>query len=104
MQVLPLKKDQSQLVQLGVVGYDQWQVTDNGGTYSLGGVILPAKILPHYSAHAIGGQIGYIAPAKNLSFFFKYYNEYSASSHTLGNSYVIQLAWTLPIPKQSPSN
>jgi hypothetical protein len=85
-----------------VVGYDQWQVTDNGGTSALGGVIFSAKNLPHYSAHAIGGQIGYIAPAHNLSFFFKYYNEYLAYSHTQGNSYVIQFAWTLPIPKPTP--
>lgn len=101
-QVLPLKKDLSQLAQLGVVGYDQWQVTDNGGTFPLGGLILPAKMLPHYSVHAIGGQIGYIAPAKNLSFFFKGYNEYLASSHTLGRTFVIQFAWTLPIPKPAP--
>jgi hypothetical protein len=101
-QVLPLKKDQSQLAQLGVVGYDQWQVTDNGGTFPLGSAVLPANILPHYSVHAIGGEVGYILPAKNLSFFFKYYNEYSAASHTLGNSLVIQFAWTLPIPKPPP--
>ena len=28
-QVLPLKKDFSRLLQLGVIGYDQWQVSDN---------------------------------------------------------------------------
>ena len=101
-QVLPLKKDLSQLAQLGVVGYDQWQVTDNGGTFSLLGVILPASSLPRYSAHAIGGEIGYIVPASNLSFFFKGYNEYLASSHTVGRSFLIQFAWTLPIPKPKP--
>jgi hypothetical protein len=31
-QVLPLKKDLTKLLQVGVVGYDQWQVTNNGGT------------------------------------------------------------------------
>ena len=31
-QALPLKKDQSILAQLGGVGYDQWQVSANGGT------------------------------------------------------------------------
>lgn len=101
-QVLPLKKDLSQLAQLGVVGYDQWQVTNNGGNFPVGPLILPARILPHYDVHAIGGQIGYIAPAKNLSFFFKGYNEYLASSHTLGRTWTIQFAWTLPIPKPTP--
>jgi hypothetical protein len=68
-QILPLKKDLSQLLQLGVIGYDQWQVTDNGGSFSLAGFVLPAKILPHYSVHAVGGQLTCVAPLKNLSFF-----------------------------------
>src|SRR5271167_3274813 len=35
-QVLPLKKDMSKLAQLGLVGYDQWQVSSNGGTIIVG--------------------------------------------------------------------
>ncbi|HEY6290187.1 MAG TPA: transporter [Terriglobia bacterium] len=31
-QILPLRKDFSKLLQLGMIGYDQWQVTANGGT------------------------------------------------------------------------
>ena len=30
-QVLPLNKGLSQLLQVGVIGYDQWQITENGG-------------------------------------------------------------------------
>lgn len=101
-QILPLKKDLSKLLQVGVVGYDQWQVTNNGGTVSLGGVILPASLIPAYSVHAIGGQLNYILPAKNFSLFFKGYHEYSASSHTLGNTIVFGGAWTLLIPKPPP--
>lgn len=98
-QVLPLKKDLSQLLQVGVIGYDQWQVTANGGTVSVGNLILPASILPYYSVHAVGGQINYILPVKNLSPFFKYEHEYKAYSHTLGNTIVFGLGWTLRIPK-----
>ena len=101
-QVLPLKKDLTRLLQFGVVGYDQWQVTNNGGTISLGGVILPASKIPSYSVHAIGGQLNFILPAKNFSLFFKYYHEYSASSHTLGNTIVFGGTWTLLIPKPPP--
>ena len=97
-QVLPLKKNLSQLLQLGVVGYDQWQVSDNGGTVSLGNIIVPARILPHYSVHAVGGQINYILTPKNLSLYFKYYGEYKAYSHTLGKTIVFGVAWTRPIP------
>jgi len=100
-QVLPLKKNLTQLLQLGVVGYDQWQVTANGGTASVENVIVPASIIPFYSVHAVGGQINYILTPKNLSLYFKYYSEYKAFSHTLGNSIVFGLAWTRPIPKRS---
>ena len=101
-QVLPLNKDSTKLLQLGVVGYDQWQVTNNGGSVSLGGVILPASVIPSYSVHAIGGQLNYVLPAKNFSLFFKDYQEYSASAHTLGNSLVFGGAWTRLIPKPPP--
>jgi hypothetical protein len=104
-QILPLKKDFSQLLQLGVVGYDQWQVTANGGQVPVGstGITLPASLLPYYSVHAVGGQINYILPAKNFSLFFKGYHEYSASSHTLGNTIVFGGAWTLVVPKPKPA-
>ncbi|MGB7435660.1 MAG: transporter [Candidatus Acidiferrum sp.] len=98
-QILPLKKDLSKLLQVGVVGYDQWQVTNNSGTVSIGGVIIPASAIPSYSVHAIGGQLNYILPAKNFSLFFKGYHEYSASTHTLGTTFCFGGAWTLAIPK-----
>jgi hypothetical protein len=103
-QVLPLKKDFSKLMQVGLVGYDQWQVTANGGQIPIGltGLTLPARVLPYYSVHAIGGQLNYILPAKNFSLFFKGYHEYSASSHTLGNTLVFGGAWTMLIPKPPP--
>jgi len=101
-QVLPLKKDLSQLLQVGVIGYDQWQVTDNGGTVPVGMIVVPASILPYYSVHAVGGQLNYILPAKNFSLFFKYEHEYKSYSHTLGNTIVFGGAWTLRIPKPPP--
>lgn len=98
-QVLPLKKNLSQLLQLGVVGYDQWQVTANGGSVSLGNFVVPASTIPSYSVHAVGGQINYLLMPKNLSLYFKYYGEYKAYSHTLGDTIAFGVAWTRPIPK-----
>jgi hypothetical protein len=46
-QVLPLKKDFSRLLQFGLVGYDQWQVSPNKGA-------VVNNLLPFYSANAIG--------------------------------------------------
>jgi hypothetical protein len=101
-QVLPLKKDFSRLLQLGLVGYDQWQVTDNGGTILVGGIPVPASILPYYSVHAVGFQSNLILPAKNLAAFFKYYYEYSAKARPEGRTIAFGFSWTLRIPKPVP--
>jgi hypothetical protein len=101
-QVLPLKKNFSQLLQVGAIGYDQWQITANGGTFVIGNSIAPASALPYYSVHAVGGQATYILPPRNLNFFFKYEHEYLAYSHTLGNTLVFGGSWTLRYPKPAP--
>jgi hypothetical protein len=103
-QVLPLKKDLSQLLQVGLIGYDQWQVTANGGTVPIGStnLTIPASTLPYYSVHAIGGQGTYILPMKNLSFYFKGEHEYTAYSHFVGTTIVFGGVWTVRIPKPSP--
>ena len=98
-QVLPLKKDQSRLLQLGVIGYDQWQITDDVGSVSLGTLTVDASRLPHYSVHAVGGEVVYIVPAANLTLNFKYEHEYSAHSHTVGNTLVFGGTFTWPSPK-----
>nr|WP_257025766.1 transporter [Edaphobacter lichenicola] len=94
-QVLPLKKDFSRLLQLGVIGYDQWQVSANSGTIGN----LPASSVPFYSVHAVGLQSNFILPPKNLNFFFKYLNEYKAISRPEGRTIVFGGSWTLRIPK-----
>jgi hypothetical protein len=103
-QVLPLKKNFSQLLQVGLIGYDQWQVTANGGTVPIGSTSLtiPASVLPYYSVHAIGGQGTYILPMKNLSFYVKGEHEYTAYSHFVGTTIVFGGVWTLRIPKPPP--
>jgi hypothetical protein len=103
-QVLPLKKNMTQLLQVGVIGYDQWQVTANGGTIPIGatGVAIPASTLPFYSVHAVGGQLTYILPLKDLNLYFKVEHEYKALNHFEGNTIVFGGAWTLRIPKPLP--
>jgi len=98
-QVLPLKKDFTQLLQFGIIGYDQWQLTANSGTVSVGGIIVPASSAPLYSVHAVGGQLNYILPVKNFNLFFKYEHEYAASSHFMGNTCVFGGGWTWLHPK-----
>jgi hypothetical protein len=103
-QVLPLKKNFSQLLQLGVVGYDQWQVTSNTGTAPVPGTNLTfnASLIPFYEVHAIGVHVNYVLPPKNLVAFFKYYHEYLAYSHFEGSTTVFGATWTFRIPKPAP--
>jgi hypothetical protein len=103
-QVLPLKKNFSQLLQVGAVGYDQWQITANSGTIPVPGtnLILAANQVPFYSVHAVGGQANYILSAKELAAFFKYYHEYEAYSHYQGNTLVFGVKWSFLIPKPAP--
>jgi hypothetical protein len=101
-QVLPLKKDFSRLLQLGLVGYDQWQVSNNSGTTLVGGIPVPQSALPYYSVHGIGVQSNFIMPAKGLNFFFKYYDEYRALARPEGRTFAFGFSWTLRIPKPEP--
>ncbi len=101
-QVLPLKKDMSMLAQIGLVGYDQFQVTSNGGTYLIAGTPVSASRVPYFSVHGIGGQGNFIMPAKNFVAFFKYYSEYSAKARPVGRTIVFGFSWTFQIPKPAP--
>ena len=99
-QVLPLKKDFSRLLQLGVIGYDQWQVSDNGGFITPN---VPASAIPYYSVHAIGFQANFLLPAKALNFYFKFEDEYRAFARPEGRTIVFGGSYTLRIPKpQAP--
>jgi hypothetical protein len=102
-QVLPLKKDMSRLLQLGLVGYDQWQVSHSSGALSVGGIPVAESLIPFYSVHTIGGQSNFILPAKNLLAFFKYYDEYRALARPEGRTIVFGFSWTLRIPKPQPA-
>jgi len=102
-QILPLKKDFSRLLQLGLVGYDQWQVTSNGGTVIVAGIPINASTIPYYSVHGIGFQSDYVLPTKGLALFFKYYDEYSAKARPQGRTIDFGLSWTLRIPKPQPA-
>jgi hypothetical protein len=102
-QVLPLKKDMSMLAQLGVVGYDQWQVSHSSGTLTVGDMTIFERAIPFYSVHAIGVQSNFILPAKNLLAFFKYYDEYRALARPEGRTIVFGFSWTWRMPKPEPA-
>jgi hypothetical protein len=81
------------VLQAGVIGYDQWQVTSNTGSTSN---------FPFYSVHAVGLQTDFLLPPKGLSFFFKYEPEYLAKARPQGRTIVFGGSWTFRYPKAPP--
>jgi hypothetical protein len=65
-QILPLQKNQHRLLQLGVVGYRQNQVTDRSGP-----TITSAQASAHYRANAIGGAVSVILAARKAAIYFE---------------------------------
>ena len=89
-QIVPLKKDLSRLAQLGVIGYDQWQVSANQGL---------TRDVPFYSMHAIGLQTDFILPRTGFAAFFKYLPEYLVKASTQGRTFVFGFNWTVHDPR-----
>jgi hypothetical protein len=78
-QILPLREDTH--LQLGLVGYDQWQTTDKSGPN-----ITPAEATPHYRVHALGFASNVILLARKVTFGAKYFKEFSDKSTFQGYS------------------
>ncbi|HSM85682.1 MAG TPA: transporter [Candidatus Limnocylindrales bacterium] len=95
-QVIPLASDESRLLQLGVIGYDQWQITDNRGDIDPG---IPAGLSPHYQVHAVGFQSNFILPKRKVNLFFKYEPEYLAKARPEGHTVVFGASFTFAFPK-----
>ncbi len=79
MQIVPLQKDMLTLLQFGLVGYGQWQTSNNSGPG-----VDPAQ--PRYSVNAIGGAANVILPARKASVGFKFFKEFANSSTVQGYS------------------
>jgi len=71
-----------QLIQVGVVGYGQWQTSDNGGQDA-------ANSFNGYRVAAIGPQLSLIIPQKKVSLAVRYEPEFAARSRVQGNTLVI---------------
>ena len=85
---VPLQKDMHRLLQFGLVGYGQWQTSNNSGP----GVspALPA----YYRVNAVGGAANIILPTSKASAGFKLFKEFSNSSTVQGYSFQVTGAIT----------
>jgi len=80
--VLPLKNDLN--LQLGLVGYEQWQLTDKTGPD-----ITPVQSSAHYQINALGVTSSVILPTRNVSVGVKYFKEFEDRSTYQGYSFQI---------------
>ncbi|HKT80736.1 MAG TPA: transporter [Vicinamibacterales bacterium] len=72
-------------LQLGLVGYNQWQTTDKSGP-----AITAAQGSAHYQVNALGFASNVSLPARRLSLGLKYFKEFSNRSTFQG--YTLQIA------------
>jgi hypothetical protein len=79
----------SRLLQLGLVGYDQWQVSQCSGTIAVPGtpwITCGRNSVLLRTCDWRSGQ--FHSPGKNLAAFFKYYDEYHAIVREAAPSYL----------------
>ena len=82
-QYLPLKQDNSLLLEVGPAGYDSWQVTKDSGSDANS---------TKDQVHAAGGQLGLAYVPWNLAVNFHAFYEYAAKDRFQGESYGISIA------------
>ena len=72
-------------LQLGLVGYGQWQTTDKSGA-----IISAVEGSAHYRVNALGFASNVVLPARKVSLGLKYFKEFSNRSTFQG--YTLQIA------------
>jgi hypothetical protein len=84
--VLPLQRDLN--LQLGLVGYQQWQLTDKTGPG-----VTPAQSSAHYRVNALGFATSLILLSRRVSVGIKYFKEFDDRSTFQG--YSIQITGSI---------
>ena len=81
-QVFSLRPDWN--LQVGLVGYEQWQVTDKTGPN-----VTPVQSSAHYRVNALGFASSLMLPARKVSVGVKYFKEFDDRSTFQGYSFQI---------------
>ena len=76
-------------LQLGLIGYGQWQTTDKSGPS-----ITPEQAAAHYKVNALGFAMNVMMPGRKSSLGAKYFKEFSNRSTFQGYSLQISGAIT----------
>jgi hypothetical protein len=80
--VLPLRRDLS--LQVGLVGYEQWQLTDKTGPS-----VTAVQSTAHYRINSLGFTSSVVLPERNVSVGVKYFKEFEDRSTYQGYSFQI---------------
>lgn len=85
-QYLPISKDEKLIAELGIAGYNQWQVKSDSGSD------VNDNLSAKDEVHGIGGQAGLAYVPWNASLTFKYLKEYDAEARFEGELFTLNLA------------
>ena len=77
-------------LQLGLVGYGQWQTTDKSGP-----TVTAAQAAAHYKVNALGFSANVILPVRKVSLGVKYFREFENRSTFQG--YSLQISGTITL-------
>ncbi len=86
-QMLPLTRDKHALLQVGLVGYGQYQTTDTSRPSGIGADT-------RYKVNALGATAGVVLPERKVSVNVKYFQEFSNESTVEGHSLQIGVGVT----------
>ena len=87
LHTLSLRKDTR--LQLGLVGYNQWQTTDKSGPG-----VTPQEAAAHYQVNALGFGFNVLLPERQVSLGARYFDEFAGASTYRGYSLQITAAIT----------
>jgi hypothetical protein len=86
-QTFPLQRSLN--LQLGLVGYGQWQTTDKHGPN-----ITPEQAAAHYKVNALGFAANAVVPEQKVSVGIRYFREFECRSTFQGYTLQISAAIT----------
>jgi len=86
-QMLPLTPDKGTLLQIGLVGYGQYQTTDHRGVTAIAAGT-------HYTVNALGIAAGVTVPERQIEVGVKYLKEFADEATVQGHSLQITAAVT----------
>ena len=82
-----IKNQGKQLIQVGAVGYAQFQLTNDSGA-----AVLPLTANNKDRVFAIGPELGVILPTRKFNFLVRVLPEFGARNRTQGVTLVVRLA------------